>query len=212
LKVFFLLDRRSKKTLVHELLPGKAEPPLGRPSVGGAEHPFAHSGPRLMAQLEKVLLVRVYLLLRGGLGINRIEGERRVTRDGKLGDGQRIHFGGALALVFALGQLLKALGDVQGHVDKCPVAFSLDFISSEENIGFEILKSFINDIRPISRHEGGGSPVFSSDGQEGKVANRVAGDGDIAVVCRHSLVDLERLVIFTLGKNYSMLFIFFLNI
>ena len=100
-----------------------------------------------MPQLKEVLPHQVRRLWAGRSLVHAVQRESWVSWDVESGNGQAVHLLQALSLAGTLLQLLEALCDVKGQVDEHPVRLRLDLVCAEEDVGLEIVKCFINDIR-----------------------------------------------------------------
>lgn len=73
------------------------------------------------------------------LCIDRVQRKSGLARDVELADRQRVHLLHSLILIGTPLQLLETFGNVKRDVDEHPVDLRLNFVGSEENVGFEVV-------------------------------------------------------------------------
>lgn len=117
-----LLHSRSRKTLLHELLLGKAYPPLARLSIRSIKDLFQQSVSGFLAQLQEVLTHQLRIL---GLGVYSVQRKSRISGYIEPRDGQRIELLLTLRFACASGQSLQTFRDVERYVDEHPVHLRL---------------------------------------------------------------------------------------
>jgi len=118
----FFLHSWSRKTLLHELLLGKAYPPLAGLVIRSIKDLFQQSYSGFLAQLQEILTHSFRIF---GLGVYRIQGESRIAGQIEPRYSQTMQLLFTLHFACAAGQSLQTFGYVQRYVDKHPIHFRL---------------------------------------------------------------------------------------
>jgi len=171
----------------HEFSLGKAGPPLGGFVRLGIEDFVAEAQSDLLPQLSQVAPHGLLFSRVGRFGVHGVERKSSLARKFETSDRQRMHLFQTLVLGMTPVQFLQALDDVKREINEDAVGLAFDLVVAEENVGFEVHQSLVNDIHiVIAKSSRGCWPlVFGFQRQNGHISNTLAVLSEKGMTSRH---------------------------
>lgn len=80
------------------------------------------------------------------LGIDGVQWEASFSRNIKFADRKSVHLLIALILISTTLKFLETFGNVQCDIDQHTIDLRLHLVGSEEDVGFEVVNRFVDDV------------------------------------------------------------------